>query len=61
MRFDLLPAVSRRLVLRTLAAMAAGSALPVAYAMGKGHNKLSHEDEGFLEDLEKSEIGRAHV
>jgi hypothetical protein len=54
MRFDLLPAVSRRQVLRTLAAMAAGSALPVAYAMGKEHNTLSREDEELLDDLEKS-------
>ena len=54
MSFDLLPAVNRRQVLRTLAAMAAGSALPVAYAMGKEHNKLTREDEGLLDDLEKS-------
>ena len=54
MRFDSLPAVSRRQVLRTLAAMAAASAMPAAYAMGKEHNKLSREDEGLLDDLEKS-------
>ena len=54
MRFDMLPTVSRRQVLRTLAAMAAGSAMPAAYAMGKEHNKLSHEDEALLDDLEKS-------
>ncbi len=54
MRFDMLPAVSRRHVLRTLAAMAAGSALPAVYARGKEHNKLSHEDEGLLDDLQKS-------
>ncbi len=54
MRFDLLPAVSRRQFLRALTAMAAGSALPVAYAMGKEHNTLSREDEELLDDLEKS-------
>ena len=54
MRLDLLPAISRRQVLRTLAAMAAGSALSVRYAMGKVNNKLSHEDEVLLDDLEKS-------
>ena len=54
MRFDLLPAVSRRQFLRTLAAMAAGSALPAAYAVGKEHNTLSREDEELLDDLEKS-------
>jgi hypothetical protein len=54
MRFDLLPAVGRREFLRTLAAMAAGSALPVRYAMGKEHYKLSREDEALLDDLEKS-------
>ena len=54
MKFDLLPAASRRQVLRALAAMAAGSALPVGYAVGKELNKLSREDEGLLDDLEKS-------
>lgn len=54
MRFDSLPAVSRREVLRTLAAMAAGSALPMGYALGQEHNKLSREDEALLDDLEKS-------
>jgi len=54
MRFDLLPAVSRRQFLRTLAAMAAGSALPAAYAVGKEHNALSREDEELLDDLAKS-------
>jgi hypothetical protein len=54
MRFNLLPAVSRRQVLRSLAAMAAADALPAAYAMGKEHNRLSREDEGLLDDLEKS-------
>ncbi|MDR3754197.1 MAG: glucoamylase family protein [Terracidiphilus sp.] len=53
MRFDLLPAVSRREFLRTLTAMAAGSALPVAFAMGKEHT-LSRADEELLDDLEKS-------
>src|SRR5208337_610044 len=41
-------------VLRTLAAMAAGSALPMGYALGQEHNKLSREDEALLDDLEKS-------
>jgi len=54
MRFDSLPAVSRREVLRTLAAMAAGSVLPMGYALGQEHNKLSREDEALLDDLEKS-------
>jgi len=54
MRFDLLPAASRRQVLRALAAMAAGSALPAAYAIGKEHSALSREDEALLDDLEKS-------
>jgi hypothetical protein len=54
MRFDLLPEVSRRQFLRTLATMAAGSALPMTYAMGKAHNTLSREDESLLDDLEKS-------
>jgi hypothetical protein len=54
MRFDLLPAIGRREFLRTLTAVAAGSALPVAYATGEEHNKLSREDEELLDDLEKS-------
>ena len=54
MRFDSLPAVSRRQFLRTLAAMTAGSALPAAYATDKEHNTVSREDEELLDDLEKS-------
>ena len=54
MRFDTLPAVSRRQFLRTLAAMTAGSALPAAYATDKEHNTVSREDEELLDDLEKS-------
>src|ERR1039458_7834633 len=54
MKFDLLPAVSRRQVLRMLTAMAAACAVPVGYAMDKEHNKFSREDEGLLDDLEKS-------
>jgi len=53
MRIDLLPAVSRREFLRTLTAMAAGSALPAGFAMGKEHT-LSRADEELLDDLEKS-------
>jgi hypothetical protein len=49
-----MPAVSRRQFLGTLAAMAASGALPAAYGMGKEHYKLSREDEGLLDDLEKS-------
>ena len=54
MRIDLLPAVSRRQFLRTLAAMAAGSTLPVANAFSKERYKLSREDDALLDDLEKS-------
>jgi len=54
MRIDLLPAVSRRQFLRTLAAMAAGCTLPVANAFGKERYKLSREDDALLDDLEKS-------
>jgi hypothetical protein len=54
MRSDLIPAVSRRQFLRTLAAMGAGSALHSAYALGKEHTKISREDEALLDDLEKS-------
>ena len=53
MRFELLPATSRRQFLRTLTTVAAGSALPVRFAMGEEPNKLSREDEGLLDDLEK--------
>ena len=53
MPIDLLPAVSRREFLRTLTAMAAGSALPAGFAMGKEHT-LSRADEELLDDLEKS-------
>jgi hypothetical protein len=54
MRFELLPAINRREFLRTLATVAAGSALPVRYAMGKEHNTISRDDEALLDDLERS-------
>jgi hypothetical protein len=54
MRFDSMPAVSRRQFLCTLAAMGAVGALPAAHALGKEHTKISREDEALLDDLEKS-------